>query len=410
MSKLRSVIRHEYSTIVKQPSFWIVMVAIPLAIAIVMALVFFSNNATSSRIEEMAKDMKNVVLVDESGLINKDVVKASGLTLADSKNAESLRQEVQEGKKEGLVVYPKNLQKERNYKIYLASNDITKISSITSLADSLLKTSVFLPLGNAEVISLAQNGAASTVTTYKNGKETAGFNEYIAPGMFIILFYIIFAFSISYMLSSVSEEKENRSMEMVLTYVKPRTLILGKLLAVSLVVLTQIAFYAVLALAAVLIIQKAGVAITMPLGIDLAKLVFDPMAMFFGFAFLVVGFLMYAGFMTATAAMAPSAKEANNFSSVFFIGAFIPFYFITLVVTAPQSAVVTFMTYFPLTSPIISLVRNTFGSMTTLESFVVLAVMIIFMVLSIWAAVRAFRLGALEFSQAISLKKLFDRK
>ena len=106
------------------------------------------------------------------------------------------------------------------------------------MADNILKTSLFIPLGSAEVIALAQDGASSTITTYENGQESAGFNAYIAPGLFLILFYIVFAFSISYMLTSVSEEKENRSMEMVLTYVKPRTLIIGKLLAVSLVTLT----------------------------------------------------------------------------------------------------------------------------------------------------------------------------
>lgn len=409
MSKLRSVIRHEYTTIVKQPAFWIVMIAIPAAVAIIGVLVYFSNIASSDRIEELAKDMKNVAIVDKSGLINKGVLKQSGLVVGEANQVEALRQSVQDGKREALVVYPENLLKERKYQIYLSSNDITKMGSVGSVADSLLKTSLFLPLGSADVITLAQNGAENTVITYKDGKETAGFNEYVIPGLFIVLFYIIFAFSISYMLSSVSEEKENRSMEMVLTYVKPRILILGKLLAVSLVVLTQIAFYATLGLLALFIAHQAGFAITLPLGIDLTKLVFDPAAIFFGFAYLIVGFLMYAGFMTATAAMAPSSKEANNFSSVFFIGAFIPFYFITLVVTSPNNPVVTFMSYFPLTSPIIGLVRNMFGSMTFMEALLVLAVMFTFMVISIWAAVRAFKLGALEFNQVISLKKLFKK-
>ena len=55
MSKLRSVIRHEYLTIVKQPSFWIIMVAIPAIIAVVFALNYFSNSSSSQRIEEIAK-------------------------------------------------------------------------------------------------------------------------------------------------------------------------------------------------------------------------------------------------------------------------------------------------------------------------------------------------------------------
>lgn len=409
MSKLRSVIRHEYLTIVKQPSFWIVMIAIPAMIAFIGTLLYFSNQASNDRIAELAKDMKNVAIIDESGLINKAVVSQTGLQLSASTAIESLRSDVQQAKKEALVVFPSDLEKTRHYTVYLSSNDITKMGSVTSLADSLLKTSLFLPLGSADIIALAQNGASNTVITYNEGRQTAGVNEYVIPAIFIILFYIIFAFSVSYMLSSVSEEKENRSMEMVLTYVKPRTLILGKLLAVSLVTLTQIAFFAVLAAVALLVAHQIGVSIPLPFGVDLTKLVFDPQAIFFGFAFLIVGFLMYAGFMTTTAAMAPSTKEANSFSAVFFIGAFVPFYFITLIITDPTNQVVQFMSYFPLTSPIVDLIRNMFSSLSLAESFLALGVMIGFMLFSLWLAIRAFKLGALEFSQVVSLKKLFKK-
>lgn len=409
MSKLRSVIRHEYLTIVKQPSFWIIMVAIPAIIAFVGVLVYFSNQASADKIEELAKDLKNVALVDQSGLVNREVVEGSGLTLGSASQTEQLRQSVQDGNKEALVVFPSDLKQTRNYTIYLSSTDITKMGSVSSLADSLLETSLFLPLGSAEVIALAQNGASNTVVTYSEGRETAGVNEYVVPAIFIILFYIIFAFSVSYMLSSVSEEKENRSMEMVLTYVKPRVLILGKLLAVSLVTLTQIAFFGILAGLALIVAQQAGVSIPMPFGVDLSKLVLDPQAIFFGFAFLIVGFLMYAGFMTATASMAPSSKEANNFSTVFFIGAFIPFYFITLIITDPSNPVVTFMSYFPLTSPVVSLILNMFASMSFLQGLAMLAVMTAFMFMSLWVAIRAFRLGALEFSQTINFANLFKK-
>jgi len=409
MSKLRSVIRHEYLTIVKQPSFWIIMIAIPLIIAAVGAISYFGNKSSSDRIEEIAKDLKNVSIIDKSGLINKDVVAAGGLTLIEPQKTDEIREQVRTGKKEALVVYPETLKAEGTYQIYLSSDDLTKMSAVSSLGDSILKTSLFLPLGSKEIITLAQNGATSDVTIYKDGAETAGFNEYIAPGLFVILFYIIFAFSVGYMLTSVSEEKENRSMEMVLTYVEPRTLIVGKLLGVSLVTLTQVAFFAILAIIAFAVLRQVGGGIQLPFGIDFAKIVFDPLAIFFGAAFLIVGFLMFAGFMTATAAAAPSSKEANSFSAVFYIGAFVPFYFIMLIVTNPGNPVVSFLTFFPLTSPVVTLIRNTVGNMGTLESFAALAVMTLFMFVSIWVAVRAFKLGALEFSQTIKLSNLFKR-
>lgn len=409
MAKLSSVVRHEYLTIIKQPSFWIAMIAIPVLIGVVITLSVLGNQASEKRVEELSRDLKNVVIVDESGLVNDQVVAGAGLTMQAPEKASALREEVRLGKREALVVYPTTLQKERTYRIYLSGNDLTKMGSVSTLADNLLKTSVFLPLKSPEIIALAQSGASSEITSYKDGEETAGFNEYVAPGIFVLLFYIIFAFSVSYMLTSVSEEKENRSMEMVLTYVKPRTLIVGKLLGVSLVTLTQVAFFAALAGIGFLVLQQAQGGVVLPMGIEPSRIVFDFWPIFFGFAFLVVGFLMFAGFMTATAAAAPSSKEANNFSAVFYMGAFIPFYFIMLMVTSPDNPIVKFLTFFPLTSPTVTLVRNAVGNMSLMESWLALGAMALFMTISIWIAVKAFRLGALEFSQTIKLSKLFKR-
>lgn len=409
MSKLTTVIRHEYLTIVKQPSFWIAMIAIPVLIGVVLALTILGNKASEDRIQEISKDLKNVAIVDESKLINQKVVESAELSLSPTDQIDHLREDVKDNKKEALIVFPSNLQKDHQYQIYLSSNDLTKTSSVTALADNLLKMSLFLPLGSAEVISLAQDGASADITTYKDGVQTAGFNEYIAPGIFVVLFYIIFAFSVSYMLTSVSEEKENRSMEMVLTYVKPRELILGKLLGVSLVTLTQIVFFALLGVIALVIMIQTGNNVALPAGIEPSKVVVSFWPIFFGLSFLIVGFLMFAGYMTATAAAAPSSKEANNFSAVFFLGAFIPFYFIMMIATDPDNPIVKFLTFFPLTSPVVTLVRNTVGNMNLIESWLALLVMIFFMCVSIWIAVRAFRLGALEFGSAIKLSKLFKK-
>ena len=158
MSKLNSVIRHEYLTIVKQPSFWIMMIAIPVIIGLVFTLIFLGNSSSEERIKEMATTMKNVVIVDQSGLVSEDIVKSAGLQLAPATDIEAAREEVRTGKKEALVVYPENLLETRKYSLYLSSNDITMMGSVSTLADTLLKTSLFLPLGSSEVIMLAQQG------------------------------------------------------------------------------------------------------------------------------------------------------------------------------------------------------------------------------------------------------------
>ncbi len=410
MSKLRTVIRHEYLTIVRQPSFWITMIAIPLFVGAIMTISYFGSKSSSDKIEELARDLKNVAIVDKSGLIRPEIVQGAGLQLFETGQQEKLREEVRRQNKEALIVYPSDITTSKKYQIYLSSDDFTKNGGVTSLGNTLLETSIFAPLGSTDIIMLAKDGAQTDVTTYRDGRQTAGINEYIVPGLIVVLFYIIFFFSVGYMLTSIGEEKENRSMEMVLTYVKDRTLIVGKLLAVSLVTLTQIVFFTLLGLAALAIFLSLGNTIQLMAGIDLSKLVFNPSTIFFGLGFLLAGFTMFAGFMTATAAAAPSTREANSFSAVFYIGAFAPFWILMLILTDPENPMTKFATFFPLTSPATTLLRNVVGNMSALEASLALATMSVFAILSVWVAVRAFRLGALEFSGVIKLKQLFHRK
>lgn len=409
MSKLRSVIRHEYMTIILQPSFWISMVAFPLIFAAIFGLNYFSNTSSSARLEEIAKNLENVAIVDESNLISEEVVTSTGLTLHPTSEKAQLQSDVKAGKVEALVVYPEDITDTRSYRVYLASPDLSTTSGVASIAGTILETSLYLPLGDPEIIALAQQGANSEQVVYDNGRETAGIYEYIVPGAFAVLFYIIFFFSIGYMLTSVSEEKENRSMEMVLTYVKSRDLIVGKLLAVTLVTFTQLAFFAVLGVVGYIIARSLGNDLTLPAGIQISELVFDPVSIAFGLGFVIVGFLLFAGLMTTVAAISPSSKEANNFSVVFYIAPWIPFWFIMPILTDPENPVVRFLTYFPLTSPVVALVRNTVGNMSVLESTLALVVMAVFMVLAIAIAVRAFSRGALEFSQTLKLSSILKK-
>lgn len=409
MSKLGIVTKHEYLTIVKRPSFWIVMLAIPLLIAVIQVIAYIGATQSEQRIEELSKELTNVAIIDESGLINQGVVQSTGLSVSDPSSFETIREEVRTGSKNALIVYPANIQESKQYQIYLSTNDFTQSGSVNSLGDTLLRTSLYAPLGSTKIIALAQNGGEAQITTYRDGRETAGINEYVIPGLIVVLFFMIFFFSVGYMLSSVAEEKENRSMEMVLTYVHSKTLIIGKLLAVILVTLTQLTFFALLILAAFAVFTLLGNSLSLPAGIELSKVVFDPIRIFFGLGFLFAGFMMYAGFMTITAAAAPTAREANSFSGIFFIGAFSPLWILMLILTDPSNPMTKFATFFPLTSPATSLLRNAVGNMSVAESALALAVMTLFAIMSIWTAVKVFKLGALEFSSRIKLKSLFAK-
>lgn len=408
MSKLRAVIRHEYLTVVKQPSFWVYMITTPIIFAIIFFLIAIAGNSSSTSLEELTKDLQGVAVIDNSGLVIEDIVKANGQTVYPAAELEAIRAEVESGDRKGLIYFPEDLLKTGQYEVFVSGVDFVFSTSVSELGGALLRTSLYAPLGSPEIIALAQQGADSITTTYANGTTSVGFTRFIIPGIIAAFFFIILFFSIGYILTSIADEKENRSMEMALTYLSPRTLILGKLIAITLITLTQLLFFGILGLIAFLIALNTNL-VSLPANFDFANLPADPVAIIFGLAFVIAGFIMFASMMALTAALLP-AKQANNFSAIFYILPFVPTWFFYTVLTDPENPVVQLITYFPLTAPTTVLIRNTVGNITPAEAGLSLAIVSIVAFLTLWLVVKVFPKGALEFQNALSLKAIFSKK
>lgn len=408
MSKLRAVIRHEYLTVVKQKGFWAYMLSVPLIFLVIFLLFGLSTRSDNASLEKITSDLKGVAVVDASGLVNEEVVEASGQSVFPANQFDELRASVENGDRKGLIYYPADILETQQYQVYVSGVDFVFSTSVDQVAGALLRTSLFLPLGSPETIALAQQGAQGVTTTFANGSESVGFTRFIVPGIIAAMFIVILMFSIGYILTSIADEKENRSMEMALTYVNPRTLIIGKLISVVLITLTQLVFFGILAAAALTIAVNTEF-IRLPINFDITQLPIDPVAVAFGTGFLVIGFILFAAGMALIAVLLP-AKQANNWSALFYILPFIPFWFMGTVLTDPSNQVVQFITYFPLTAPTTSLLRNTVGNISVAEASISLAIMTVVAFILLWFVIKVFPKGALEFQNPLSLKSLFSKR
>lgn len=408
MSKLTSVVRHEYLTVVKQKGFWAYMIILPLVFLFVFVLIGLANHSDNRSLEKVASDLKDVAVVDASGLVSEDVIRSSGQTPYPVADYDMLREEVEAGDRKGLIYYPADLLQTARYDVYVSGVDFIFSTSVSEVGGALLQSSLYAPVGSEEKIKLAQQGAEGVTTTYANGTTSVGFTRFIVPGAIAVMFFIILMFSIGYILTSIADEKENRSMEMALTYLSPRTLIIGKLIAVVLITLTQLLFFAVLSVVAGAVAINTNF-IQLPANFDLAALPIDPVSVLFGLGFLVVGFILFAAFMAFTAVLLP-AKQANNFSAFFYILPFVPMWFIWTVLTDPSNPVVQFITYFPVTAPTTSLIRNTVGNISVGEAALSLGIMAAVAFVVLWLVVRVFPKGALEFQNPLSIRTIFSKK
>lgn len=156
-----------------------------------------------------------------------------------------------------------------------------------------------------------------------------------------LLFFSIFSSS-GYLLRGVSEEKENRIIEVLLSSATPTELLTGKVLGLGAVGLLQITVW----ISAVIL----GASYALPLSLD-------PFLLFLALVYFFFGYLFFASLMAAVGAMTSSLQESQQVAGIFTFAAASPLIFMQLLLTKPDSPLAVFLSLFPLTSPVAMLVR-----------------------------------------------------
>ncbi|MET4147627.1 ABC-type Na+ efflux pump permease subunit [Arthrobacter sp. UYCo732] len=209
-------------------------------------------------------------------------------------------------------------------------------------------------------------------------------------------FYGLIILLAGQMLGSTLEEKENRVTEMILTTLKPTTLISGKVIALFAIGLLQVAIFTAPIVIGYLFFREQ---INIP-DFDLSALVFEPVPMIIGFLILLGGFALFTTTLVAIGAVMPTAKEAGNFMGVMIALIFVPFYAVSLIFSNPQALIVQVFTYFPFSAPVTAMIRNGLGSLSLLEA----AILYIGAVLMFSLAVRLFQYGSISYTSKVNNK------
>lgn len=169
---------------------------------------------------------------------------------------------------------------------------------------------------------LGDDHPTTDVLTYADGVQSPGFMGAIAPGIFMLVFYLTIMMLGNQMLNVTLEEKENRVTEMILTTMNPATLIVGKVVALSLLGVLQ----AVLVSLPIFLGSRLfGTAFDLP-NLDLSQVPITPLPTLIGFLLFVGGFMLFSGLLVAIGSVMPSAREAGSAFGAVILCMFIPLY------------------------------------------------------------------------------------
>lgn len=404
MHNLGTVFQFEVIRSLKKKSFWISALSFPVIIAVVFAVIFFSNKS-SDQVAENAKNEKfTIAITDTSNVIDESISGQYKAERVSEDQKQATIDKVSNGTLDAYFYYPKDLSKEK-VEVYGEDVGLFNNGKYEAVAKLLLQQSVTTNV-DPQTTAILQDTVGFNAATYKDGRQFDGIKELIAPGIFLIMFYFLIAMFGNQMLTSTTEEKENRVIEMVLTTIQARVLIIGKI--ISLLVLAAI--QALIVLIPILIIYLLFREQLQLPSFDLTSIPLDATRIAIGAVFFVLSFLLFTGLLVGIGAASPTAKEAGGFFGIAMIFIFGPLYAVTLFFSQPDSPIVRFLTFFPLTAPIPLMLRNAIGNLSTIDVILGITILAVSAIIALSVAIRMFRYGALEYSKRLSLSTIFAKK
>lgn len=238
-----------------------------------------------------------------------------------------------------------------------------------------------------------------------SGGSAREFSQHTFLNIFVPLIigfsFVFLLFSASgYLMGAVSEEKENRTMEIVMTSLSADQLMVGKVIGILGVTFTQLLGWVGFAALAVVV---GGEYLHIQM---LQNLVLDLRIVATTAAIALPAFIMLAGLMTAIGATVAETQEGQQVSGILVLPFMIPVYLLGILIEHPNSPLSVFLSLFPPTSVATFSIRLGFSQVPTWQIATSIAISSVCALASLWLAGRAFRLGMLRYGQRLKLAEL----
>jgi len=205
------------------------------------------------------------------------------------------------------------------------------------------------------------------------------------------------------LLEAVVEEKENRTMEILVTSISPNQLMSGKILGIVGVNLTlMIAWSGFAVLAAYIAGNYLGIAWFQNPTLDTGTLLMMLVV-------LIPEYVLVSALATALGATMVDVQESQQVMGIMVQPFMIPLYLAAVIMPNPNSPLAVGLTLLPVTAPLTVAIRASFGQLPVWQIAASAAVQSIFALGAIWLAGKAFRLGMLRYGQRLNLRELFRR-
>jgi ABC-2 type transport system permease protein len=403
MKKTFLVLVHEMITILTSRSFLLVSIGIPLIstlIFMVVSHVSKSSSVTSvvSQIVTAQQEMKKVEgYVDQAGIIRELPEGYSQATLIAYPDEAAAHAALDAHQIAAYYVVPADFIK-KGQLIYIRPdfNPLTAASKSSSF-ERLLRINLL----NGDVKLADQVNRPLIVETQSLSptpqRDQNNLLTFFIPYVVTMIFYIVILGAASLLLSSVTKEKENQVMEILMVSATPRQLLAGKILGLGIVGMLQAALWMV---TGYILMNKSSSLLKLPGAFKL------PVGfLLWGIVFFLLGYAVYASLMAGLGALVPNMREASQATMVIIFPLIVPMFLMNILINAPNGVVSTALSIFPLTSPVVMMTRLSAGGVPWWHPFLAVVLLALTVVLVVRAVAGMFRAQIILSGQPFNVRR-----
>jgi len=397
MGNLWKVARAEYARLARKRSFLLSLVGMPIFIGAIMAIAIITAMPKGDARPLGYADLAGVMAGPVAAGYEAPADIPAPVAYTDEATG---RAALERGEIQGLYVIPADYRETRKLELYTWG---TSPGGGARNAFQALLTAHVVAAAPADAQNILLNGTTLNFRAANDTREMPAESFVIAIILpFIIGFFFIMVVMSSggYLLQAVTTEKENRMVEVMMTSVSPLQMIGGKALGLIAVALTQVGVW-LLALGVALFILRGQVswlaAVTAPWStLILAAVFFLPT------------YVLLAGMMIAVGSMVTELQHGQQIAGFFNLLFALPFFFLILVFTNPDSPLMVALSLFPTTSLMTLTMRWGVTAVPMWQVALAFAILVASALGSIWLAAKVFRAGMLRYGQPLSLAGLRD--
>jgi ABC-2 type transport system permease protein len=419
-TKVFAVIRREYLERVRTKAFWFATFLVPVFFLGYMAVQFASIRKTSGE--------RRIAVVDRTGQITAPlarelaereemrrrenpasrgihwILEPRPVTGSIEATKEALRKEVLDKKIYGyLVLDPELLEKDQAEYYSISVSEFVALEQMErAINRTILRKKIAergLPASLSKELEKRVDLKTLKVTS-KGATEEKGAGI-IASIVFLAIMYMTFFMYGFQNLRGVIEEKTNRIVELIIASVRPTELMIGKIVGIGLVGLTQYLVWSLVAMN----LSLPGIASMMAMGEGGAPAI--PLSMIGYFLlFFLLGYFLYASIYTAIGAPFNTDQEAQQLAMIpsMLIVSGMAVY--PAVMNSPNGPVAVFASLFPFTAPLIMFLRTAVAEPPRWQIALSIVILILSTIGMAWFAGRIYRVGILMYGKKPTIPEI----